>query len=66
MQALLILETLTRLRKAKEILVVKMVMMMTIVLEKDSKLQVNKFSDSDDDDSLNESHQLQGKREAER
>ena len=41
-------------------------MMMTIVLEKDSKLQVNKFSDSDDDDSLNESHQLQGKREAER
>ena len=40
-------------------------MMMTIVLEKDSKLQVNKFSDSDDDDSLNESHQLQGKREAE-
>ena len=40
-------------------------MMMTIVLEKDSKLQVNKFSDSDVDDSLNESHQLQGKREAE-
>ena len=66
MQALLILETLTRLRKAKEILVVKMGMMVTIVLEKDSKLQVNKFSDSDDDDSLNESHQLQGKREAER
>ena len=36
MQALLILETLTRLWKAKEILVVKMGMM-TIVLEKDSK-----------------------------